>query len=177
MNARPPLAPPCPAHRQPCATEHGDSVSSPTQVSTSREDAGPPGPAQPRSTQAPGRPTSFGQPALRKDRYFIAGALSPEMLIEIMQLLHRVQRTGELVLELSSATARIYFVDGEVIHVSVGLHGMSGHDAFQIVLRSCEGFYYFIDHAVVTVDRSILSKCEHLILDALKQLDEEKNLS
>ncbi|MBN1268482.1 MAG: DUF4388 domain-containing protein [Kiritimatiellae bacterium] len=109
---------------------------------------------------------------LKRETYFLSGALNLDVLIEVMQMLHRMQNTGELVLEMSRFTSHIYFDRGEVVNVTNGENIMDGMENFNEVLRECDGFYHFLVRDVARVPRTITIDSRHLILQAFQIFDE-----
>ena len=107
-----------------------------------------------------------------RQTYVMSGALNLDMLVEVMQMLHRMQNTGELVLELPHFTSHIFFDEGEVINISNGEQVSDGLENFNDVLRDCEGFYHFLVRDVKRVPHTMSMDCRHLILQAFKELDE-----
>ena len=108
-----------------------------------------------------------------RQRYTMSGVLSLGMLIEIMQVIHHMRMSGELVLEIHSSTPRIFFKDGQVISVAHRGDQKDAIEAFNAILRSCEGAYHFIKSDVSRISQSIDMDCQHLILQALTKIDEE----
>lgn len=113
--------------------------------------------------------------SLKRETYFLSGALNLDILTEIMQMLHRMQSSGELILEMPRFTSHIFFKGGEVIHVDNGeFSSQEGIENFNDVLKECEGFYHFVVRDVERVPRTINMDCRHLILEAFRQMDEMK---
>ena len=109
---------------------------------------------------------------LKRETYFLSGALNLDVLLEVMQMLHRMQNTGELILEMPRYTSHIYFQNGEVINVTNGENITDGMENFNDVLRECEGFYHFLVRDVSRVPKTITVDSRHLILQAFQIFDE-----
>ena len=105
--------------------------------------------------------------------YLLEGSLNLNMLVEILQVLHRTKRTGELVIEQPASTSHIYFCSGEVIHATNMLES-DGITSLHAVFRYCVGTYRFIEKEVDDIEHSIDEACESLIMKALTYIDEQK---
>ena len=108
-----------------------------------------------------------------ESNYLLEGSLNLNMLVEILQVLHRTKRTGELMIEQPASTSCIYFSMGEVIHATNMLepHGIASLHA---VFRFCMGTYRFMEKEVDGIEHSIHEPCESLIMKALTYVDEHK---
>ncbi len=102
------------------------------------------------------------------------GSLSIVSLTDILQLEHQSRFSGSIVVSNGKAEGRIFLQEGEVVHAETG--ALKGEDAITAILTWPTGS--FVAHAnVSTVARTIDKGLDHLLLEAHRRLDEQRNAS
>ncbi len=109
-----------------------------------------------------------------RQKYYMSGQLNRDILTELIQMFSRLQSSGQLVLEMKSGTAHVYFQRGQVINVRLG-HGVEeGLEGMKEVLKNCDGTYHFIQREIIDVKTSVFVNCQALLLEAIKAVDERR---
>lgn len=101
----------------------------------------------------------------------ISGAIAPLMLIEVLQLLSRTNRTGELVLDTPQGAYYIYLDRGQIVNATSATHE-PGLASFYMGVRAARGTYRFITLPEMNVEHLIEDRTEHLIMEAARLMDE-----
>ncbi len=106
------------------------------------------------------------------------GKLSSVDLPGVIQILSQSRQTGGLHINADSADGIIFFDAGEIIHAESGQ--FAGDEAIIHLVKSCyltkDGVYKFIPGDAGAL-RTIQGTLNALILDALRELDEEERVS
>jgi len=92
-------------------------------------------------------------------------------LADVIQVNSRNRFSGSVRVSNGASAGVLFFHDGNVVHAEQG--AWSGEDAVVEILRWGEG-RFSVEQNVVTARRTIDKSCEHLLLDAHRQLDERK---
>lgn len=88
---------------------------------------------------------------------------------DIVQVLHRGQKTGELHLSSDGHEGTILFQQGAIVHAA--FRGLRGEEAFYVLVRLASG-QFSIDPDVTPSERTITSSAEMLLLEGMRRLDE-----
>lgn len=104
----------------------------------------------------------------------LTGDLSRMDLPGVIQMLNQARQTGALNINAGNTDGVIYFDAGEITHAECG--EMFGDEAVIHVLKSCEGgsegVYKFV-YGVTAAQKTVLRSGTDLMLDAMRELDEE----
>jgi len=92
-------------------------------------------------------------------------------LPDLLQLNAQSRFSGCFRIRNQGSLGLIFFRDGEVVHAE--MDGRTGEEAFRAVLAWPAG-RFSVEPNVVTARRTIHKSCEHLLLDAHRQLDERR---
>lgn len=92
-------------------------------------------------------------------------------LSDLLQLNAQSRFSGCFRVRNQGSLGLIFFRDGEVVHAEVD--GLGGEEAFRAVLAWPAG-RFSVEPNVVTARRTIHKSCEHLLLDAHRQMDERR---
>lgn len=107
----------------------------------------------------------------------LEGNLSHLDLPGIIQMLGHSRQTGALHINASRTDGIIFFDAGEVSHAEAG--DFIGDDAVLHIIKSCEGtekgVYKFVP-GYTAATRTVLRSVTELMLDALRELDEERGM-
>lgn len=108
----------------------------------------------------------------------LTGDLSRMDLPGVIQMLNQARQTGALNINAGVTDGVIYFDAGEMSHAECG--ALFGDEAVIHILKSCEGVgegvYKFV-YGVTAAQRTVLRSGTDLMLDAMRELDEESLLS
>jgi len=100
-----------------------------------------------------------------------AGSVAATSVAEVLQFQRGNRFSGSIVFERGGQQASVYLHAGEVVHAEAG--SVRGEQAIRAILSWPSG--NFQAHANVTpVARTIDKRLEHLLLDSLRQIDEER---
>jgi CheY-like chemotaxis protein len=103
------------------------------------------------------------------------GRLSLVDLPGVIQMLDQSRQTGALHVNSAATEGIIFFNTGEAIHAESGL--LAGDDAIVCLIKKChgkkDGVYKFIPGGAPTL-RTVHCNLNGLIMDALRELDEEE---
>lgn len=106
------------------------------------------------------------------------GQLSLIDLPSVIQMLAQSRQTGALHINAGSIDALVFFVTGEIFHAESG--PLVGEDAAAHIVKSCHvlenGVYKFVPGSTVAT-RTVQKSVEELLLDSLRELDEEQHQS
>ncbi|HXT87347.1 MAG TPA: DUF4388 domain-containing protein [Verrucomicrobiae bacterium] len=104
----------------------------------------------------------------------LTGDLSRMDLPGVIQMLNQARQTGALNINAGVTDGVIYFDAGEMSHAECG--ALFGDEAVIHILKSCEGadegVYKFV-YGVTASQRTVLRSGTDLMLDAMRELDEE----
>lgn len=104
----------------------------------------------------------------------LTGDLSRMDLPGVIQMLNQARQTGALSINTGEIDGVIYFDAGEMSHAECG--ALFGDEAVIHILKSCEGagegVYKFV-YGVTAAQRTVLRSGTDLMLDAMRELDEE----
>lgn len=103
--------------------------------------------------------------------HLFAGTADPTMLCEVLQILSRTQRTGDLVVETPAQTYHVILDTGRVINATCMNQG-AGQPSFQAALSSRQGSYRFIEKDVAGTETTITDSTEALLLTTLHDIDQ-----
>jgi chemotaxis signal transduction protein len=106
----------------------------------------------------------------------MSGAVNPMMLVEVLQILSRTSRTGDLVLESADQTFHIYFDKGQIISATSTTHE-EGLPSFNMAIRMAGGMYRFTEKEDLQIPRIIKLGSDHLIMEAVRLMDESSKPS
>jgi CheY-like chemotaxis protein len=103
------------------------------------------------------------------------GRLSLLDLPSVMQMLGHSRQSGALHINAGQTDGIIFFDAGEILHAESGL--LAGDDAVTHMVKSCNGamtgVYKFVPGSASTI-RTVQRSVASLILDALREVDEEE---
>ncbi len=104
----------------------------------------------------------------------LTGDLSRLDLPGVIQMLNQARQTGALNINSGDTDGVIYFDAGELSHAECGT--LFGDEAVIHILKSCEGagkgIYKFV-YGVSAAHRTVLRSSTDLMLDAMRELDED----
>jgi len=105
----------------------------------------------------------------------LSGSLSHLDLAGVMQMLGQARQTGALHINAGDADAIIFFEAGEISHAECG--PSFGDEAVVQIVKACHasaaGVYKFI-YGATAAQRTVLRSATDLLLDAMREFDEEK---
>jgi CheY-like chemotaxis protein len=108
----------------------------------------------------------------------LEGSLSHLDLPGIIQMLGHSRQTGALHINAGVADGIIFFDTGDVSHAEVG--DLVGDDAVVHIVKTCDGLekgvYKFVP-GNTTATRTVMRSVTELMLEALRELDEERGLA
>lgn len=117
------------------------------------------------------RPTQM----LSTDETALSGSLSHLDLPGVIQMLGQAHQTGALHINASDTDAIIFFEGGEISHAEFGT--LYGDEAVAAIVKACHacgaGVYKFVYGATAT-QRTVLRSATDLLLDAMREFDEER---
>ncbi len=127
-----------------------------------------------RSQQDGFQPTQM----LNTQETALEGSLSHLDLPGIIQMLGHSRQTGALHVNAGVADGIIFFDTGEVSHAEMG--DLIGDDAVVHIVKNCDGLekgvYKFVP-GYTAATRTVLRSVTELMLEALRELDEERGLA
>lgn len=100
-----------------------------------------------------------------------SGVLSTVCIGDLCQLLSMSKRSGLLLVQLPEGKAMVYFVGGEVIQAEYA--NLLGDKAMLKILSEEEGHFSF-KSGQKPLDKNVVSKLPHLLLESARLKDEEK---
>lgn len=104
----------------------------------------------------------------------LSGSLSHLDLPGVMQMLGQARQTGALHINAGDTDGIIFFEAGEIFHAECGT--LFGDEAVTQIVKTCQGagkgVYKFVYGAAAT-QRTVLRSATDLLLDALREFDEE----
>lgn len=102
----------------------------------------------------------------------LSGTATPVMIVEVIQILSRTQSSGEFVVDTPNGSFHLFFKEGFVIS-AISDEFPLGLESFQHALRVTSGSYYFMQKCVDHTEQIMNAHTEVLLLDAMRQADEE----
>jgi hypothetical protein len=100
------------------------------------------------------------------------GSVGSLPLVDLLQVWSLNQFSGLVVVTSQRRTGHIYFVQGEIVHAEAG--GAAGEEAVRVLLGWPDGA--FEPHPnTTTLKRTIQKRLSHLLLDAHRELDEQRH--
>jgi len=118
------------------------------------------------------RPEAAATPASAGPLVTLAGDLSAINVFDAVQVIENARLTGTLVLTNDTRTGSVYFNDGRIVDAEAA--GESGEPGFRQVVEITTGSFEFQKSAEGFRARIEAASNTNLILDALRQLDEDK---
>ena len=101
----------------------------------------------------------------------LSGAVTSMMLVEVLQLLNRADKTGELVMESEGSKFQIYLQKGRIVH-ALSTSFLPGEESFYMAIRLQKGSYRFLEMSEMNMEATIEAKFDHLIMEAVRLMDE-----
>lgn len=108
----------------------------------------------------------------RFERSTLSGAIKEGLLADLLQMVSSNMMTGVFCVESDGTEVNLYFDEGEVFH-GAG-EGLVADNAFFAAMAMEHGRFYFTETTELPQERTISSKTQFLILEALRQIDESK---
>lgn len=118
------------------------------------------------------KPAAKAEPHRERSSVTFAGDLSTINVFDAIQAIENSRLTGALVLTNIAQAGRVLFNDGQIVGAEVGK--LTGHNAFRQIVEITGGAFDFQKSAQsfpVTIEAPSNT---NLILDSLRQVDEEK---
>jgi hypothetical protein len=139
-----------------------------------RSDAAPRSSSLPKRPSFPARkPSNRPGASLPERPPFLSGIIQEAMLPDILQLISSNDKTGVFRCERDGKNIDLYFRDGHLYH-ALG-ENMNGQSAFFAAMALPEGNFYFNETDDVPEERTIDGNTQFMILEALRQIDEERS--
>jgi hypothetical protein len=127
-----------------------------------------------KSNMQPGRPATLQPPTADKERvYTLSGAIQEGVLADILQLLSSNGKTGAFTVDDEGKKVEMYFRDGHLYHAVC--EDMSGQSAFFVAMALEKGTFYLEETDQLPDESSIDGNTQFIILEALRQIDEERS--
>jgi len=108
----------------------------------------------------------------------LSGSLSHLDLPGVIQMLGPARQTGALHINATDADGIIFFEAGEIVHAECD--ALFGDEAVKEIIQTCQGaekgVYKFV-YGTTAAQRTVLRSATDLLLDAMRELDEEQNAS
>jgi len=105
----------------------------------------------------------------------LSGSLSHLDLAGVMQMLGQAQQTGALHINAHDTDGIIFFEGGQIVHAECD--SLFGDEAVTEIVKTCQsctaGVYKFI-YGATAAQRTVLRSATDLLLDAMREWDEEK---
>jgi len=99
------------------------------------------------------------------------GSIGSLPLVDLLQVWSLNQFSGLVTVASRGRTGHIYFVQGEIVHAEAG--GVAGEEAVRVLLGWPDGSFEPIPNTT-TLKRTISKRLSHLLLDAHRELDEQR---
>ncbi len=127
----------------------------------------------PRSEAAPSKPAQpAGPSSLIPDNCTLSGGIQEGMIADILQLISSNLMTGIFTVMDEIVMIELFFEEGELYHAEG--EDLSGESAFFVVMALEEGRFFFKETKELPEEKTISSKTQFLILEALRQVDEAR---
>jgi hypothetical protein len=127
---------------------------------------------RPAATLRPGEVAVPVNRIVKKSQVTLAGDLSSVSIFDAVQVIENARLTGALSVANDTRQGRVFFNEGRIVGAESG--EASGEDAFRKIIEAVTGTFDFEKAAAefpVTINAASNT---NLILDSLRQLDEEK---
>jgi len=118
------------------------------------------------------RPEAAAAPVSSAPLVTLAGDLTAISVFDAVQVIENARLTGTLVLTNDTQTGSVYFNEGRIVDAEAA--GASGEPGFRQVVEITTGGFEFQKSAEGFMARIQAASNTNLILDALRQLDEDK---
>jgi hypothetical protein len=117
---------------------------------------------------------SSQEPGPQPQDWTLSGRIKEGVLADILQMISSNLMTGIFTVAHEDVRIRLYFNEGEVCHGD-GMD-LEGESAFFAAMAIEDGHFFFSDEEVAALPqtRTISSKTQFLILEALRQIDESR---
>lgn len=125
-----------------------------------------------RRARRPDLPRPAFDAAIERPPSTFSGDLSAISIFDAVQVLENARLTGALIINSTTQTGRVLFNEGRIVGAEAG--NFSGEDAFRRIVETTTGTFEFertTQGFPVTINTASNT---NLILDSLRQLDEEK---
>lgn len=99
----------------------------------------------------------------------VVGSLEQMSVADIVQILHRGHKSGELHVSSDGNEGTILFEGGAIVHAA--FRGLRGEEAFYLLVGLTAG-QFSIDPDVAPSERTITNSAEMLLLEGMRRLDE-----
>jgi hypothetical protein len=121
----------------------------------------------------PVRPATLQAPAAKKERiYTLSGVIQEGVLADILQLLSSNKKSGTFTVDADGKQVEMFFRDGHLYHAACeAIHGQS---AFFVAMALENGTFCFEENDQLPEEVSIDGNTQFMILEALRQIDEER---
>jgi hypothetical protein len=119
------------------------------------------------------KPASLPQESTIAHNALLAGDLSAISIFDAIQVLENARLTGTLKIDSDLIEGSVFFNEGRIVGADAG--GASGEVAFRSLIEATSGTFEFIKSSLpfeVTINAAGNT---NLILDSLRQLDEERS--
>jgi hypothetical protein len=124
-----------------------------------------------RHPEMPAQPAAPTQPQRHKTGATFAGDLSVISVFDAIQAIENSRLTGALLLTNSAQAGRVLFNGGQIVGAESGK--LAGPDAFRQIVEITGGAFDFQKSAQSFPVTIAAASNTHLILDSLRQVDEE----
>lgn len=118
-------------------------------------------------------PAPRSTPFTRKENVTFAGDLAVISVFDAIQAIENSKQTGALTLQNSTRTGQVFFNDGQIVGSECGT--LVANNAFRQIVEITSGIFEFYKSAQsfpITIEAASNT---NLILDSLRQVDEESN--
>jgi len=115
---------------------------------------------------------SKGQEPVSRKVHSLGGLIQEGIVADVLQLVSSNGKTGVFTLEQGDKRIDLYFDEGSLCHAQTD--GMEGQSAFFAAMALEEGQFYFDESDAIPEERTIDGNTQFMILEALRQIDEEK---
>lgn len=120
-----------------------------------------------RSSRPAPPPSQAGASAVM---HTFAGVIQGQMLSDMLQLVSSNNMSGKFVVDDEDRKCSLYFDEGRICHAESG--DIEGENAFFAAFSFEAGRYFFDETRELPAKRTINSSTQFLILEALRQIDE-----
>ena len=100
------------------------------------------------------------------------GSLAQINLVDLLGIFEMTQKTGLLTISHDNYAGSMYLENGNIVHCT--LHDTEGEEAFLNLLRWNEDGEFEFTPAIKPVKKTITGNTHSLVMEGLKQIDEEK---
>ena len=121
----------------------------------------------------PVRPATLQAPTAKKEHvYTLSGVIQEGVLADILQLLSSNKKTGTFTADADGRKVEMYFRDGHMYHATC--EDIGGQSAFFVAMALEKGTFCFEENDQLPDEVSIDGNTQFMILEALRQIDEER---